>query len=90
MGQRNLKMWRQTSEHRIKRMPMPLRIAISIIGGRNNLRSWEKSLLLILKRDPEVRAIVRYIMTGNAILLPEMKELQETVEAEVEKHAYEE
>lgn len=68
MPKNYLHLWRKTRTHRLKECPLAISIAILIFKGRYNLSSFEKAVYEIVKRDPEMKEILRYVTTGKPTL----------------------
>lgn len=64
-GFKFFRLWKQLKTHRLNHVPLPIWIALTIIKGRYNCKSMEDAIYLIIKRDPETREIIRYVLSGK-------------------------
>lgn len=64
-GAKFFRLWKQTKTHRLNRVPHPVWIALEILKARYNLKSIEDVIYMIIKRDPEAREVIKYVVSGK-------------------------
>lgn len=64
-GDKYLRLWRRTKTRRLTRVPFPILIAIELMKERYGIKAFEDMVYEIIKRDPEAKEIIRYVLTGE-------------------------
>lgn len=79
-GSKFFRLWKQTKTHRLNKIPLPIWVALTILKARYNLKSIEDTIYMIIKRDPEAREVVRYVIEGSS---PVRLKGEPTIEEEI-------
>lgn len=79
-GDKYLRLWKDTRGYGLKRVPLPVWVALEILKGRMKAKSIEDVILTVIKRDPEAREIIRFVLEGRT---PVRLKSDPTIEEEI-------